>query len=230
MEIKCNIYSHYKNNTYSPYQSVDSIHFKGRQSLRNSVKRVKVCALAGINNDVFEKRPVANAAGLLHMVKQYVSDYKENVIHTYEHKIVYTLIEKELFGKNSINSVTHDLDKMILYLFGFPRSFVSKFHRKHSHHHLESGKVMNLNSMLCDNIASSPFFKPEKKYTLRCYYNMSKEFQNLEGFRELLEKYNYGENLNFEDINKRKNVKIGSIKETVKAIASILNIFFCSLW
>lgn len=230
MEIKCNIYPHYKNNTYSPYQFADSIHFKGRNPLPGAVKRVKAGVLAEISTDMFEKRPDANATGLLRSVKQYVHDYKKNVIHTYEHKIVYALIEKELFGKNSMNSVTHDLDKMILYLLGFPRSFVSKFHRKHSQHHLESGKVMNLSSMLCDNIASSPFFKPDKKYTLRKYYNKSQELQNLEGFKELLEKYNYGENLNFEDINKRKNVKIGSIKETVKAIASSLNIFFCSLW
>ena len=80
---------------------------------------------------------------------------------------VFALIEKELYGKRSIDSYTHDADKMILYLLGFPKSFVSKFHREHSVHHVESGKKPNLRSMLCDNIASSPEFKPEKKNSLR---------------------------------------------------------------
>ena len=232
MEIKCQTYSYYNKTNYSPYKSADFIHFKGRGDGSSVLKRVKSCGDLGINADIFEKRPVesADTTGLLHSVKEYVHDYKKNLIHTYEHKIVYAMIEKELFGKISMNSVTHDLDKMILYLLGFPRSFVSKFHRQHSQHHIESGKVMNLPSMLCDNIASSPFFKPDKKYTLRTYYNKSKELQNLEGFKDLFEKYNYGENLNFADINNRKNNKIKSIRGFAKAIFSSLNIFLCSLW
>ena len=218
MDIKCNTYPYYNRNIYLTPQCADAIRFEGRSSCSRVVKSMK----AGIGADRFEKRPVAtvDATGLFRSVRQYFSNYKKNIIHTYEHKIVYALVEKELFGKNSMNSVTHDADKMILYIFGFPRSFVSRFHREHSHHHTESGKVMNLASMLCDNIASSPYFKPEKKYTLREYYKKSKEFQNLAGFKELLEKYNYGESLKFEEINNKKNLKMKSMKEVVRTIVS----------
>ena len=174
--------------------------------------------------DIFVKRPVKaiNAAGLLNSkvnfvskvtnnAKQYLKCYVANIKHTYDHKIVYALIEKELFGKNSVNSITHDADKMILYLLGFPKSFVSSFHRKHSSHHPESGKNMNLRSMLCDNIASSPEFKPEKKRSLREHFNKSPELQNVQGLHEILEQYQYGESLNFSKIKKEKNKKYTGI-------------------
>ena len=58
--------------------------------------------------------------------------------------------------------------------------------------------------MLCDNIASSPEFKPEKKLSLREHFRTSKELQNVAGFKKILEKYNYGENVNFSKINKER--------------------------
>lgn len=188
----------------------------------------------GLCEDKFEKRPVAseNATGLFgymkkvkSSVKNYIKNYKKNIKHTCDHKITFALIEKELFGRNSIDSVTHDLDKLILYTFGAPHSFVSKFHRQISVHHTESGKKNNLKSMLCDNIASSPFFKPEKKKTLRAHYNSSQELQSVNGFKELLEKYNYGENLNFESIkNKQSKVKakyFGPVQKVAKIISRV---------
>ncbi len=153
-------------------------------------------------------------------------EYKKNIKHTYEHKIIFSIIEKQLTGKNSTNCITHDIDKMILYLFGFSHNFVSKFHRKHSTHHVESGKKLNLITMMCDNIASSPEFKPEKKSSLREFYNSSSELQNINGFGELLEKYNYGENLNFDQIKRLRTVKYRGSKGLKRAIAKSLRILF----
>ena len=97
-------------------------------------------------------------------------------------------------------------------MLGFPKSFVSRWHRDHSVHHTESGKKANLRSMICDNIASSPEFKPEKKKSLREHYNSSQELQNVKGFGELLEKYNYGENVNFSKINKERQNDYAGLK------------------
>lgn len=224
MEIKC------KNNPYyfitpSNYQTT---HFRGSQSALRVVERAKTNVSSGLKNginaglceDILVRRPVANksATGLLgfttklkNSVQEYLKTYSKNVKHTYEHKVVFALIEKELFGKNSIDSFTHDLDKLILYTLGFPKSFVTPFHRQISVHHTESGKKNNIKSMLCDNIASSPEFKPEKKYSLREYYQKSKELQEVEGFKELLIKYNYGENIDFSAINKQKDTIVGNV-------------------
>lgn len=189
--------------------------------------------------DKFVKRPADAkcAAGLLSIkpktqtiltrIKNYSKNYVKNVKHTYEHKVVFALVERELFGKNTIDSITHDADKMILYLLGFPKSFVSDFHRKHSEHHPESGKKMNLRSMLCDNIASSPEFKPEKKRSLREHFNTCEQLQSVDGLKDVLERYHYGEDLNFKKINADKNANYtGNI---AAAFVGILQAFLLSL-
>jgi hypothetical protein len=194
----------------------------------------------GTKADIFITRPDANksASGLLssdniftrckNAVVKYCKDYKKNIQHTYDHKVVFALIEKELYGRNSIDSLTHDADKLIMYLLGFPKSVVSKVHRKISVHHPESGKQLNLRSMLCDNIASSPQFKPEKKYSLREYYKISKELQEIPGFGELLRKYNFGDNIDFSRIKAMKRCKyngfVGVGAVAYKAMAWAFNV------
>ena len=214
MEIKCKTYPINSSNYRRPHQ----------QAFTSSRECVRVqSASVGTRADIFVTRPDAakSASGLLsskgffarckNAVVEYCKNYKKNIKHTYDHKIVFALIERELFGKNSIDSITHDADKLIMYLLGFPKSVVSKVHRKISVHHPESGKQLNLRSMLCDNIASSPQFKPEKKYSLRDYYNISKELQAIPGFEELLRKYNFGENLDFRRIKAMKRYKFEGI-------------------
>lgn len=221
MEIKCKL-----NNNYL----VSSQLSLGRWDSIPQVPRVSVAVAAGNDADKFVKRPesVKNASGLSGLkakiknltadVGSYFKSYKKNVQHTYDHKVVFALVEKELFGRNSIDSLTHDADKMILYLLGFPKSFVSKYHRTHSVHHTESGKNMNLRSMLCDNIASSPEFKPEKKLSLREHFARSKELQSVEGLKEILTKYNFGESLDFDKI---KRLQVKSSKG-IKGISRIM--------
>lgn len=204
MEIKCILNNQYLVNSQLPRHRRETVPLSPQISLSANVENVA---------DKFEKRPecVKDASGLLGIksklqsftagIGSYLKSYKKNIEHTYDHKVVFALIEKELFGRHSIDSLTHDADKMVLYLLGFPKSFVSKFHRNHSVHHTESGKAMNLRSMLCDNIASSPEFKPEKKLSLRDHFARSKDLQSVEGLEEMLTKYNFGESLDFNKIN-----------------------------
>lgn len=227
MEIKCKIYPNYYDNIYS------------HQKRGPQVAEREVCPDVSFGNstDIYVKRPDVqnNASGLfgnkpstlnvLSKLKEYVKNYKKNVQHTYEHKIIFALIEKELYGKYSIDSLTHDADKMILYLLGFPKSFVSKYHRKHSQHHPESGKRMNIRSMLCDNIASSPEFKPEKKNSLRKHFANSKELQSVNGFEELLNKYNFGEALNFDKIKRCKECHFKGVKGISRAVLKSFLLF-----
>ena len=218
MEIKCNLNPYYINNYCNSRVSKvpEDVAFSGCAT--GKVKGVGLCA------DKFVKRPVAekNANGLFGLIKSfnnYRKNYVANIKHTYEHKVIFALIEKELFGNNSIDSVTHDLDKLVLYCFGFPKSFVSEFHKKHSVHHTESGKNINLRSMLCDNIASSPEFKPEKKYSLREHFKHSKELQKVKGFKKLLKQFNYGENLDFSKIKDEMQLKACGFSGVLFSIA-----------
>ena len=215
MEIKCN---NYPNLYYS------SRYRYGSYPLRSVSQSSQVSF--GLNY----KRPIERAEKIGKIYKEktaeksavFFSSYLNNIKHTIEHKIYFAMIEKELFGKMSIDSLTHDSDKLLLYILGFPKKFVSKFHRKHSVHHIESHKTPNLRSMLCDNIASSPEFKPEKTMTVREFYSQSKELQNVKGFGEILEKYNFGENLDFTAIKAKKLQKENNARFFMKAAAAII--------
>ena len=229
MEIKCNFHHQIINNNYTPNKERVP-EFRGYESVL--LKEV------GESADKFVRRPVAkkSATGLrglekkIHKmfipIRRYAEQYKHNIQHTYDHKVFFVIMEKELFGKNSINCITHDLDKLILYSLGFPRKFVSKYHRAHSEHHCESGKTPNLNSMMVDLIISSPEYKPEKKLSLRDYYSTSEELQSIKGFGAILEKYNYGENIEFSKIKQEKNKKyhnaFGFVTELVKTVPLVI--------
>lgn len=230
MDIKCKTNPYYFL-TPSPKETPS---FSGVPKSLKVAECVNVGKFAELCEDKFVRRPVASksATGLLGFVvkckdsvKNYVKNYKKNIEHTYDHKMVFALIEKELYGKNSLDSITHDLDKLILYTLGFPKSIVSRLHRNISVHHVESGRKNNLRSMLCDNIASSPEFKPEKKLSLRDYYNSSKELQQVEGFKEILEKYNYGENIDFNAIRVQKKYQQNYIPRKALSVARALSCF-----
>ena len=57
--------------------------------------------------------------------------------YTLEHRKAFRKIEKELLGHNTIRSVLHDLDKVILYNI-WPHKKVKEFHRKTARHHVEN--------------------------------------------------------------------------------------------
>lgn len=153
-----------------------------------------------------------------------VKTYAKNIEHTYEHKIIFSILEKKFFGKNSINCVTHDSDKLALYTLGFPKKFVSKFHRSHSEHHAQSGKKLNLSSVFVDNVASSPALKPEKSFPLRQYYGISLELRNIKGLGDMLKKHNFGEDVDFEAVKRLKATKYSGFKGVVRAITKTLSI------
>ena len=231
MEIKC------KNNPYYfsvPY-NIGTTHFRGIERAHKIIERPYAEKLVGLCVDRLEKRPIATkkASGLFSFVTKtkdavvnYAKSYCKNIKHTTEHKNIYSLVEKELYGKNTINSVTHDLDKLVLYTLGFPKSFVSDFHRKHSTHHQESGKKLNVKSMVCDWISSSPEFKPEKKKSVRDFFNSDPELQKIPGLKDELEICNFGESLNFNRIKQLKVLNATYIPRKMRNISKAIACFF----
>lgn len=231
MDIKC------KNNPYYfsvPY-NIGTTHFRGIKCAPKAIEQNYANTMVRLCVDRFEKRPLVtkNTSGLLNFIIKaknalidYVEGYCKNIKHTTEHKNIYSLVEKELYGKTSINSITHDLDKLILYTLGFPKSVVSNFHRKHSSHHIESGKKLNVKSMVCDLVASSPEFKPEKKSSVRDYYNSSSELQKIPLLKEYLEKYNYGENLDFNKIKQHQTENWNYIPKSLNSLRKAIACFF----
>lgn len=76
--------------------------------------------------------------------------YIGRIKYTAEHKKAYKKIEKELLGKNTIRSYTHDLNKIVLYALGLPTNVVHFLHRILSPHHVKRGKIKDPVSAVID--------------------------------------------------------------------------------
>lgn len=59
---------------------------------------------------------------------------KDRIIYTLKHRKAFRQVEKQLLGYNTVRSLFHDLDKVILYCF-FDYKIVHNFHRKYMKHH-----------------------------------------------------------------------------------------------
>lgn len=59
---------------------------------------------------------------------------KDRIEYTLKHRKAFRQVEKQLLGHNTVRSLFHDLDKVILYRF-FDYKKVHDFHRKHARHH-----------------------------------------------------------------------------------------------
>ena len=110
MDIKCKFNPNYFYN-YPDARGRAETQFCGVRRLAPEIMQKSV--------DKFVKRPadVKCAAGLLSIkpkvqaivtrIKNFSKNYVKNVKHTYEHKVVFALVERELFGRNTIDSITH---------------------------------------------------------------------------------------------------------------------------
>lgn len=91
---------------------------------------------------------------------------KENVgaiKYTKDHRKSFRKIEKELLGHNTIRSLFHDIDKVILYNI-WPHKKVKNFHRSRARHHVENNIKKNRNDyieMIID-WECARFTKPDK--------------------------------------------------------------------
>ena len=75
---------------------------------------------------------------------------KENlgaIKYTKDHRKAFRKIEKELLGHNTLRSLFHDLDKVILYNI-WPHKKVKSFHRSTARHHVENNIKKNRNDYI----------------------------------------------------------------------------------
>ena len=63
-----------------------------------------------------------------------ISKTLDNIKYTWNHKIAFLKVEKELLGRNTIRGYLHDLDKIFVYLI-FDKILTHKVHRATSKHH-----------------------------------------------------------------------------------------------
>ena len=96
-----------------------------------------------------------------------------HIKYTMQHRKAFRIVEKQLLGRNTIRSMFHDFDKIVLYLF-FPVAEVHKFHRQHSHHHVIKAKTHSDFVQMVIDWECARYTKPDKplsaKETLYQFY------------------------------------------------------------
>lgn len=99
---------------------------------------------------------------------------KNKIKYTADHRKAFRKVEKQLLGHNTIRSIFHDLDKMILYMI-FDYKKVHDFHRNHARHHVIKAKTHSDFVQMVIDWECARFTKPDKplnaRDTLYKYYS-----------------------------------------------------------
>lgn len=106
---------------------------------------------------------------LLDAIKYHFATYGRRINYTWQHKKAFLQVEKELTGKNSWKGYCHDLDKLIMYILGFPKQTAHNIHVATSPHHIRNGKVKDPIMTVID-WECCRYTKPDKFRTAREYY------------------------------------------------------------
>lgn len=147
-------------------------------------------------------------------MKVWWNQYKNNIARTHRHKVAYTVDEYKQLGYNTLDSVTHDADKMFLYLIGCKHDTVVKIHRAISEHHTENKLKKNLKSMFIDIHCSQD--KPDKHTPFRDYFYSNKALRDTQGLEEYAKARNFGENVPIKDITQEVDRITSSCRNFIK--------------
>jgi hypothetical protein len=123
--------------------------------------------------------------------ESYFTGYLERIKYTSKHKIAFLKMEKQLLGKNTLGSYLHDLDKLIMYIVGFPKKLAHNIHVATAPHHVRNGKIKKPLQAIID-WECARFTKPDKPLNAREFYEsyfVKKKNMRLpeieEGFKKL---------------------------------------------
>lgn len=101
----------------------------------------------------------------------------DRIRYTHNHRIAFRKVEKDILGKNTVRSLFHDLDKVILYLF-LPHDIVHNIHQKYSRHHAARARTRNDFIQMIIDWECARFTKPDKP--LNAYQTLYKYYPELE--------------------------------------------------
>lgn len=99
----------------------------------------------------------------------YFTGYLERIKYTSKHKLAFLKVEKELRGKNTLGGYFHDVDKLLMYIIGFPKKLAHKIHVATAPHHERNGRIKRPLHAIID-WECARFTKPDKPLTAREYY------------------------------------------------------------
>ena len=153
-------------------------------------------------------------------VSTFWDQYTYNIKKTHRHKVAYAVDEYKQFGYNTIDSFTHDADKMFWYVLGYDHDEVVRKHRRISEHHIENNKKKNIKSMFIDIHCSGD--KPDKQTPFRDYFYGNKQLRDTKGLEKFAKEHNFGEKVAIQTLTKEVDKITGSFIEFIKFGVGVL--------
>jgi len=92
------------------------------------------------------------------------------------HKKSFYKIEGEVFGRHTWRGITHDLDKLIMYLLPLRTNFIREYHKEHAKHH-NPDTLLDYYERLVD-IECARFTKRRSSLTARNFLLERKKISN----------------------------------------------------
>lgn len=105
-------------------------------------------------------------------IREYFTGYPKRIKYTWQHKKAYLAVEKRLAGKNTLRGYLHDLDKLIMYIIGFPKEIAHNIHVTTTPHHIRKGRVKYPKGAVID-WECARYTKPDKPLNARDFYERS---------------------------------------------------------
>ena len=102
-------------------------------------------------------------------IDNYFGGYTKRIKYTWKHKKAYLQVEKKLTGKNTLRGYLHDLDKLVMYIIGFPKEIAHNIHVATAPHHIRKNKVKYPQGAVID-WECARYTKPDKPFNARDYY------------------------------------------------------------
>ena len=90
-----------------------------------------------------------------------ISKILDNIKYTWNHKIAFLKVEKELLGKNTIRGYLHDLDKIFMYLI-FDQKATHRIHTKIAKHHKLRAETLEDYTQMVIDWECARITKPDK--------------------------------------------------------------------
>jgi hypothetical protein len=90
----------------------------------------------------------------------------DHINYTIAHRKVFRKVEKQLLGHNTVRSLFHDLDKVIMYNF-IDSKKVHNFHRNHARHHAVKARTHADFVQMVIDWECARYTKPDKPLNAR---------------------------------------------------------------
>lgn len=113
----------------------------------------------------------------LHLIILSFKIRRTRIVNLVKHKKAFAKKEKELLGRYTLNSITHDLDKLLMYCLFVSIPFTRRTHKKYAKHHNPKNKLREIERVIDWECARDT--KPNSPMTALQYAKSANKYKDV---------------------------------------------------